>query len=181
MLHVQNQIQICSKMSEKNLTLRKDFWKPHPWRMWRKRSQKVDTRWYQALWDNIWWARTYYNSVRYGNKNGDQADKRVLFIGLDRSRLNLDRFDLLIMNTTRHRYKKQTWMLAVGICSAIARLLLSKLSSSAISAPWTPDSMRLLANSFRPIDWTHWMTRSLDQTNTSTQLTTHKWLHFIDV
>jgi len=73
----------------------------------------------------------------------------------------------------------ETCMLAVGICRAIARLLLSKLSSSAMRAPWTPDSIRLLANSFSPIDCTHWITRSLDHTRTSTQDNTQTtlWTH----
>ena len=73
----------------------------------------------------------------------------------------------------------ETCMLAVGICRAIARLLLSKLSSSAMRAPWTPDSIRLLANSFSPIDCTHWITRSLDHTRTSTQDNTETtlWTH----
>jgi len=73
----------------------------------------------------------------------------------------------------------ETCMLAVGICRAIARLLLSKLSSSAMRAPWTPDSIRLLANSFSPIDCTHWITRSLDHTRTSTQdnIQTTLWTH----
>ena len=73
----------------------------------------------------------------------------------------------------------ETCMLAVGICRAIARLLLSKLSSSAMRAPWTPDSIRLLANSLSPIDCTHWITRSLDHTRTSTQDNTQTtlWTH----
>ena len=67
----------------------------------------------------------------------------------------------------------ETCMLAVGICRAIARLLLSKLSSSAMRAPWTPDSIRLLANSFSPIDCTHWITCLLDHTSTSIHDHTH--------
>ena len=69
-----------------------------------------------------------------------------------------------------------TCAFCVGICKARARLLWSKLSSSAIKAPCTPDSIRLLAYSRRLTDWTHLMTRSLDHTNTSVH-TIHPQCH----
>ena len=60
-----------------------------------------------------------------------------------------------------------TWGLWLGICNANAMLLASKLSSKAIRAPWTPDSIKLFAYSRSPIDWTHLISLSLDQTSTS--------------
>lgn len=60
-----------------------------------------------------------------------------------------------------------TCVFCVGICSRSARALASKVSSKAISAPWTPLSTRLLAYSLRPIDRIQRITRSLLQTSTS--------------
>ena len=63
--------------------------------------------------------------------------------------------------------RKPTWTDCVGICSAKAMLLWSKLSSIATNAPCTPDSIKWLAYSLRPTDWVHLITRSLLHTSTS--------------
>lgn len=66
-----------------------------------------------------------------------------------------------------------TCVFCVGICSRSARALASKVSSKAISAPWTPLSRRLLAYSLRPIDRIQRITRSLLQTSTSADRCKH--------
>lgn len=60
-----------------------------------------------------------------------------------------------------------TCVFCVGICKTSARLLWSKFSSRASSAPCTPLSTRLFAYSRSPMDWIQWMTWSLVHTNTS--------------
>ena len=63
--------------------------------------------------------------------------------------------------------RKRTYRLALGICSARAKLSQVNCSSSARTAPWTPDSRRLSANSLRPMSRIQRITRSLVQTTTS--------------
>ena len=60
-----------------------------------------------------------------------------------------------------------TSMLASGICRAKASLSWSKSLSNAMTPPWTPDSLRLVAKSAKPRDSTHWITWSLVHTSTS--------------
>lgn len=62
-----------------------------------------------------------------------------------------------------------TCVFCVGICKTSARLLWSKFSSRARSAPCTPLSTRLFAYSRSPMDWIQWMTWSLVHTSTSAE------------
>lgn len=67
--------------------------------------------------------------------------------------------------------KRTGWLF--GSLRWIAISSARKLESNAMTAPWTPDSLRLAANSWRPIELSHFMTRVLLQTKTSFKLS---WL-----
>lgn len=109
--------------------------------------------------------RNELGSVLSPFRNAGQKGAELAFHHLSRLK------NKIMNNQIIQIWTRLCWLITctfcVGICSANPMALLSKLSSNANRAPWTPDSIRWLANSFKPMAATQRMTRSLVHTRTS--------------